>query len=120
MKDEELGQKIQQVWDDHNSCEMLLTRNDLKELISTLMDVFEQSLNVPRSNNPISLHFLALKDANSAFIRNIKVTRIHTLYKFSLSQPAENFTITTTEEVQKLVVDFDNKIDDILNAIAQG
>jgi hypothetical protein len=120
MKDEELREKLQEIWSDHNCCEILLTRDDLRELIKTLMDVFERSIQASSRNNPISLQFLGLRDANSSFIRNIKVTRLHTLYKFSLSKPAQNCTITTQEEVEKLVVDFENKIDDILDAIVQG
>jgi hypothetical protein len=119
MDDQELREKIQQVWSDHNSCEILLTRYNLKQLIETLLEVFEESLKSSESNS-ISLHFLGLGDSNSAFIKGIKVTRLHTLYKFSLSEPAQDHTTISPQEIEKLVLDFDEKIEDIVGAIVQG
>ena len=64
MKDEEIAKALQQVWDDKNCCELVLTREDLKNLIECLMDVFEQHT-LTGSRHPISLQFLAFKNVNS-------------------------------------------------------
>jgi len=119
MEDKEIFEALQKAWDDGGCCEMLLSSEDLKRLIELLMDIFEQHL-VSGSKEPISLQFLAFKNVNSAFIRNIKVMRLHTLYKFSWSDPAENCKIVGMGEIEKEILDFESDMGDILEAIAQG
>jgi len=119
MKDEEIAKALQQVWDDKNCCELVLTREDLKNLIECLMDVFEQHT-LTGSRHPISLQFLAFKNVNSAFIEEIKTNRLHTLYKFSLTGLANNCKVTSSEEINQEILDFETKLGDILEAIAQG
>jgi hypothetical protein len=119
MKENEISQALQKAWDESNCCEIVLTREDLSSLIELLMDIFEQHVTT-QSSQPISLQFLGYGRVNSAFITNIKTTRLHTMFKYSLGGLAENCKITTTEEIKKEILDFENKIGDILEAIVQG
>jgi hypothetical protein len=116
LSDKELVQRIQATWDKFNTAEMVLSQGDLLELIRLLSDVAEKTQNL-RSDEGIILQFLCLDQVNSAFISNVRTLRIHTFLKQGVQVPVPGAHRISTREARKLVLDFEEEIEDTIKAI---
>ena len=119
MKDKEIVEAIQDLWDRHGTAEIVVTEKELGKLINILMGLYTEAL-ARKKDDLIIVQFLTQASVNSAYIRQIKTTRIHTLLKGSVTVPAEDYYKPSSEEITDRILDFENELCDILDAIVEG
>lgn len=119
MTEQEIKEAIQDLWLRHGTAEIVVTKKELLELVEILRGLYIEAL-ARDDDSIIIIQFLTQGAVNSACIRHIKTTRIHTLLKGLVTTPAVDYYKPSPEEITDRTLDFENALCDILDAIVQG